>query len=258
MKILYLDESGCNNIQKISRDYPIFMLGGAIVDSEDCAYNKKLIDQFKLKYFNTTSIILHSSEIIHKNNAYTILQDPAVNKHFISNLNELMKKLKYKVIVCIIDLPKYAKQHEHNQFDLYHYALTVLIEKFIYELKNLTEGRVFCESRNKVQDAQILKVFDVLKNHGTHYVPPEEIQQKIKHFNIIPKSANYTGLQIADLVLSPIGRHYLGKTTYEDYDIVYSKCVSKKGEKENIGITVIPPQKKGRKPETSVAPMSKN
>ncbi len=33
MKVMYLDESGDHNLQVIDRDYPIFVLGGVILES---------------------------------------------------------------------------------------------------------------------------------------------------------------------------------------------------------------------------------
>lgn len=239
MKILYLDESGINNVNNIDLNYPIFMLGGVIVDSKNCKYNKSLMDKFK-SLFGLESVILHSSEIQHKKNGFSVLKDENINRRFVFKLNTLMKKLKYQVIVCLIDLKKYSKSHKNTSFDLYYYALTILIEKFIYELENDETGFVFVEGRNKVQNKQIMNVFDKLKINGTKFIRGNEIKRKIRRFQIIPKNANYTGLQIADLVLSPIGRHYLNKKTYEDFDIVYSKCLSKNGNVENIGITIVP------------------
>ena len=38
------------------------------------------------------------------------------------------------------------------------------------------------------------------------------------------KSDNSAGLQLADLVISPIGRHLIGKPQYDDWRIVQQSC----------------------------------
>ncbi|WP_020494532.1 DUF3800 domain-containing protein [Verrucomicrobium sp. 3C] len=48
-----------------------------------------------------------------------------------------------------------------------------------------------------------------------------------------PKSANLTGLQLADLVATPIGRHAIGKPANEDWRIVYGKFRPKRAGKVN-------------------------
>lgn len=239
MKILYLDESGCDNIKKIDPTYPIFVLGGVIVDSKNCSYNKNKMDNFKLSFWNDNRVILHCSEILHQTGNFEFLQNEKKQSIFLKKLNTLMDDLKYQVIVCIIDLPRYIETHKHSTFNLYYYALTVIIEKFIYELKNQSEGKIFIESRNKIKDKQILNVFASLKEHGTKYVKGVEISSKIKTFQVIKKVANFTGLQVADLVLSPIARKYLGKKLYINLDTIKSKCLNKNGKITNFGITII-------------------
>ena len=48
-------------------------------------------------------------------------------------------------------------------------------------------------------------------------------------------------LQLADLVVTPIGRHVLGKPSKEDFDIVRSKLRrSRTGVVEGYGLVVLP------------------
>jgi hypothetical protein len=51
------------------------------------------------------------------------------------------------------------------------------------------------------------------------------------------------GLQLADLVVSPIGRHLLGKPDNDDWRIVNSKLRrSRAGKVEGYGLVVLPKQ----------------
>jgi hypothetical protein len=49
-------------------------------------------------------------------------------------------------------------------------------------------------------------------------------------------------LQLADLVASPIGRHYLGKTDYEDYALIEQKFRQhpRTGTIEGYGVIILP------------------
>jgi hypothetical protein len=57
------------------------------------------------------------------------------------------------------------------------------------------------------------------------------------------KADNVAGLQLADLVVSPIGRHVLGKLDKEDWTIVQEKFRrGARGQIEGYGL-VLPQQK---------------
>ena len=50
-----------------------------------------------------------------------------------------------------------------------------------------------------------------------------EIERRIKGLNLRPKTENLAGLQLADLVATPIGRCNMGKTIKEDCRIIEAK-----------------------------------
>ena len=55
------------------------------------------------------------------------------------------------------------------------------------------------------------------------------------------KCENVAGLQLADLVVTPIGRQVLGKPSKEDWSIVESKLRrGPKGNYEGYGLVVLP------------------
>ena len=55
------------------------------------------------------------------------------------------------------------------------------------------------------------------------------------------KRENIAGLQLADLVVSPIGRFVLGKPVREDFRIVEGKFRWRGGRYEDEGLVVLPP-----------------
>jgi hypothetical protein len=49
------------------------------------------------------------------------------------------------------------------------------------------------------------------------------LRRRVEGLIFKKKGDNEAGLQLADLVASPIGRHYLGKPAKEDWEIVAGK-----------------------------------
>ena len=54
------------------------------------------------------------------------------------------------------------------------------------------------------------------------------------------KGAGITGLEMADLVVSPIGRFVAGKPPREDWAIVGSKLRRRRGEYLGAGLVILP------------------
>lgn len=71
-----------------------------------------------------------------------------------------------------------------------------------------------------------------------------EIKEKIENLYMTPKSQNEAGLQIADLIASPIGRYVLGIKSKPEHEVKYSvlekKLSRKKKDDENLGLIILP------------------
>jgi hypothetical protein len=70
---------------------------------------------------------------------------------------------------------------------------------------------------------------------------PKWEKKCIKGFHVQDKKDNIAGLQLADLVVSPIGRHILGKAEKEDFQIISQKFRKNKlGIYKGYGFVVLP------------------
>lgn len=70
------------------------------------------------------------------------------------------------------------------------------------------------------------------------------MERRIQGLNLKGKDANLAGLELADLVVTPIGRHVLGKPDREDYIIVESKYRrALSGRIDGNGLMVLPKEK---------------
>ena len=65
--------------------------------------------------------------------------------------------------------------------------------------------------------------------------------ERLNSLTILGKNDNVTGLEIADLVVSPVGRKLIGRADHEDWRIVEEKLIrNDAGEYLGYGLIVLP------------------
>ena len=80
-----------------------------------------------------------------------------------------------------------------------------------------------------------------LKIQGTSRLRGRVVRERLSTLSLFDKKDNVAGLQLADLVVSPIGRYVLGKPTKEDWEIVRGKLRrSPGGHVESYGLVILP------------------
>ena len=89
--------------------------------------------------------------------------------------------------------------------------------------KAMHEGVIVAEKRDPTLDHELEIAWLNLKVQGTRFTRAKAIDKRILGLNLRSKKENIAGLQLADLVVSPIGRHVLGKPDKEDWRIVEGK-----------------------------------
>jgi hypothetical protein len=243
MKVLYLDESGDHELKRIDPRYPVFVLGGVIVDRD---YVRSTLNghlrHLKETFFDDPNIILHTADIVRSKNGFEALEDRDLREKFYAALNELMRSLEYKVVACAINKTELVAQYGDNAEDPYMYSLHILVERFCKELGDCTDGGIiFAEKRGESLDHLLLTAWEDIKNSGTIFARGRIIDQRIVDLSLKDKNLNIAGLQLADLVVSPIGRKVMGKTTREDWEIVESKFRCRpSGDYKGYGLVIRP------------------
>ena len=243
VKVLFLDESGDHNLAVVDPQYPVFVLGGVIMDKEYA--ERHLVDalnEFKAEVFGRTDIVLHTADITRNRNGFEDMQDEAFRNHFYDRINELMRSLSYSVVACVIRKDEYLGRYGLTAIDPYQFSLGVLIEIFCFDVGG-EGGIVVAERRDPTLDRGLELAWSNLKVRGTRRLPGRTIEERISSLNLRNKKDNVAGLQLADLVVSPVGRHILGKPDKEDWEIVSRKFRrSSKGRVENYGLVILPMQ----------------
>ena len=243
MKTLFLDESGDHNLSVIDPQYPIFVLGGVIID-EDYAKDplSDALDKFKLDVFGRTDIVLHTADITRNRNGFEAMKEASFRDRFYSRLNALMRTLSYSVVACAIRKSDYLSRFGLAALDPYLISLDVLVEIFCFDVGDVKRGgAIVAERRDPTLDRGLELAWSNLKIQGTRRIQGRAVRKRLTTLSLLDKKDNVAGLQLADLVVSPIGRYVLGKPVKEDWEIVRRKLRrSPKGHVENYGLVVLP------------------
>ncbi len=250
MKILYIDETGDHSLSKIDPSYPIFALIGVIADQEyhDGELSNSL-DVFKERHFGTKDIVLHAQEMTHpqnsRNNLYLKFLDVDFRRRFYQDFESFLKSIHISIVACVIMKNEHFANYGLAAKDPYLISFDNLINRLVFDLSGKQKGQIIAEGRNSILDNQLEIAYLTARIEGTDKVQPSELRFKLgRSIEFRSKSDNVAGLQIADMVASPIARHYLGKPERVghqiSYDSVFSKVRNSNGHWENIGITILP------------------
>lgn len=245
MKLLYLDESGDHNLEKIDPTYSVFVLGGIIVER---TYARTILEpsvrNFKRKWFSTDQIVLYSTDIARARNGFERLRDPSFRHEFMAALSALMTELDYQVVACLVHKEKPGHKLRDPSGDLYGYGLEVVADRFCHVVgEEPDSGLIYAEKRRPDLDFALDIAWERLSVRGTHALNKQRrgmINERICGLSLKAKGVNLAGLQLADLVVSVIGRHASGLETHDNWDIVRSKSWSVDGRIEGYGLVTLP------------------
>lgn len=255
MKILFLDESGDHSLTKIDPQYPVFVLGGVIMD-KDYAKGEatERVRNFKQRMLGSEEAVLHTADITRNKNGFERMKESAFREGFLRELNALMDGLEYKVVACAVRKTEHLAKYDVSALDPYFLSLEVLVERFCFEIGPHGKGWIIAESRNPTLDNQLEVAWLNLKIQGTKFIPAHEITKRIEGLILRDKSHRIAGLELADLVVTPIGRFVQGKPTREDFRIIERKFRrGPDGSYIGHGLVILP-KERGQDPLRSSQP----
>ena len=156
-----------------------------------------------------------------------------------------MNQLEFQVVACVIKKKVHVLRYGEAASDPYLYSMNIVVERFCMDIGSFSQkGIIIAESRGLELDKQLQMAWDHLKVVGTTYMKAKEIQKRLEpHLVIKSKKENIAGLQLADLVATPIGRKILNKPIKDDYRIIETKFRrSWQGQIDGYGLVVLPKQ----------------
>jgi hypothetical protein len=216
-KILFLDETGDHSLTKIDAQYPVFGLCGIIAEEtyHDTVLTDKL-NAFKVAFFGNREIILHTADFTRNQRGFEDMSNHDFRVRFFAELEKLIAELDFKIVACVVRKEDHLRKYRLRALDPYLFSLSLLVERFIFECGS-QGGAIIAESRDPTLNNSLELAFLDLKIRGTDYISATKIQKRIRSFTIREKQENIAGLQLADVVATPIGRHAIGKRTYPAY-----------------------------------------
>lgn len=234
---IFIDETGDHNLGSIDEQYPIFMLAALIITEENYSILDKKIYELKAKYFERPeTFILHSAELKRPKNKKSdprnvVMENSELRKSFYSDLDKIIEESELKIITCLIRKKELKWQYAYPQ-NPYYLCFENLLNRIIKhgDRSNL----IYAEMRSSDLNNQLKAEYERLCKVGIHKYPPSIVTERTT-LSLISKKDNVNGLQLIDIILSCIGRVYLGKSEkMPNNDLCYTPVIESKIIEETL------------------------
>jgi len=238
--IVYVDESGDHGLENMEETYPIFVLAFCLFDKE--AYVHQVVpalQRIKFKHCGHDLVVLHEREMRKQEGPFRFLADRAVRTAFMEDMNRFVEQAPFTVIAAVIDKANLKAKYAAPR-NPYHWALEFCLDRLRFHLAGVHAPpglvHVIFESRGARENAELELEFLRLA--------PPDLQGSDHRFEPVfaSKGTNSTGLQLADLIARPIGRHVLKpEQPNRAYEIIERKLRrSPQGEVKGWGLKCFP------------------
>lgn len=208
--IVYVDESGDHGLASPDPQYPVFVLAYCIFRKRDYVETVvPAIQALKFAHFGHDVVVLHEREIRKKLNPFDFGGVREKWDAFMADLSQTLSSAPFTLIATCIRKDR-LKQRYSRPRNPYHLALAYGLERVRMFLcqpernqRNVRTHVVF-ECRGHKEDRELEVEFEEVcagKNIMKERFPFEVV--------FADKRTNSSGLQLADMVARPIGRHVL-------------------------------------------------
>ena len=210
-------------------------------------YHEKILtpklQKYKTELFGSDKFILHTADIVRRKGIFQKLTDKTFREKFYRKTNFLVDEIECSIIACVIKKNEHLSHYGLAALDPYMLSLRILVERFVFEIKErgAEPGHIVAESRGETSDNELRLAWMDLRTRGTEYVSASDVRRCVSDLHIRDKKKNISGLQLADLVVSPIGRYILGKKPKQDWRILEKKFrKNSSGIYLGYGLVVLP------------------
>lgn len=220
--VVYVDESGDHSLKSIDKNYPVFVLAFCIFYKDH--YLSKIVpelQQLKFDYFGHDLIILHEHDIRKEKGDFNIFKNRTEKNQFMGRLSTIIDDSNFILASCVIE--KHKMPPKEDGANPYHLALRHCLETLFDLVKekgqdNL-ETHVIVECRGKKEDDELELEFLRICDGENKY--NKDLPFKVR---MAAKTSNSAGLQLADLVARPIGRHVINsEQANQAFDLLRKK-----------------------------------
>jgi len=239
--IVYVDESGDHGLDPINPDYPVFVLAFCLIDKQDyCEVVVPAVQKLKFRYFGHDMVILHESEIRKSRPPFDILLNETVREQFLRDLASLIDAAPFILVASCIMKNEFHGRRGGDE-NPYHIAMEFGLERVFLALQERGQrGRlthIVFERRGRQEDRSLELEFRRIMDRTGMQGMADSLE-----LMLVSKQVNSAGLQLADMVARPIGRHLLNPDQpNRAYDLLRNKFRSgPQGAIRGRGLKVYP------------------
>jgi hypothetical protein len=208
---MYIDESGdhvFNHMHVPSHRY-LCLLGCWLSDNEYVKFHD-ILTSFKktfVPHHPDNPPILHREDIINRRGHFSCLVDPEKADVFDRALLLIIEKIDFKIVGVVIDKLSLQQKYGDAAAHPYHLALGFLMQRYCGFLNHINrQGDIMAESRGTREDQLLMDSYSRVYSQGVWTVSASVFQQALTttKLKVKKKSANISGLQLADLLCHPV------------------------------------------------------
>jgi hypothetical protein len=240
---LYIDESGDHGLSNLNPDFPIFLLCGIVISSENYEKLNNGFNSVKRDIWKSEHVIFHSRDIRKCEKEFKYLFNLNLKAEFYKKLDNIITSCNYKVIAAAIKKVNYIKKYGKLSDDVYEISLSFIIERTIFYLQSLKESdvslEIIIERRGAKEDKKLQEHFQKISSRGTGYIKAGKLSEYNLTISFKNKKENINGLQLADLIAYPIARYILEPERINPAFEVFKDKLYKKSEKR-YGLKIFP------------------
>ncbi len=219
----------------IDAQYPVFALAFCLLRKED--YMSRIVPRMQSLKFRTwghDAVILHERDIRKSKGDFALLRTNAdLRRAFFRDLNDLIASAPIGIIASVIDKIRHRAKYV-DPWNPYEIALRFCMESLLDKLAESEEvGRtvhVIFESRGRKEDSILEREFNrITSNQGQWGHRRPDFTRFAFRCVFVPKTANSSGLQLADLIARPIALSYLRpEQPNRAWEIIEPKLLARK------------------------------
>ncbi len=217
---LYIDESGDHTFKLVDNDNHRYLgLLGIWFDVDEpyLAFVESL-RALKAEIFGShpddPPLCLHRKDIVERRGSFGRLRNPELNSRFEEGLDGVIQAGRFQMACVVIDKATHRMREDREFSHPYHSCIATLLECYAGWLKLVgAQGDVMAESRGKVEDQELVEVFERSLRDGTRSFPAAELQETLTSRKIKLKKKEHAipGLELADLLAYPFKREMVAE-----------------------------------------------
>ena len=273
---LFLDEiytPNLNEFRKLSKEeifsqnhHHHFGISGTIVAGCEIYDLYSKAKQIKSKYFSKKEkLIFHYTDTLNtKDDFYELRNNKQKFQAYTDSLKSFVVNANFKFSCVFVDKHELIKKFgifdksgdivkinkigsnlfpkspfiDYNLYLLCLKQLIVSFYQFITQRQHLARGIIVAEARGEREDNELRTAFQKIYYYGVSSIQPTQLRRVILDLFIVPKTQDYIGTQLADMIIYPTyDFHVPNHSTRKDHFINFDKVLKRKLLEE---IKVIP------------------